>query len=70
MKAYQDPTHELNGPKYQKGKPCIEKCGRVAGTYWSPYWCQPCNVERMDRISASMEGIAARFAEKAKGGAK
>jgi hypothetical protein len=64
MKAYQDSTHKLNGPKYQTGKPCIEKCGRIAGTYWSPYWCQPCNVKRMDRISASLKRIGIEIATK------
>lgn len=49
-RPYADPAHAWNGASYHTGKPCIEKCGRPAGTAWSPYWCQQCNTERMDRI--------------------
>lgn len=59
MKPHQDPNDPANGPKYHTGKPCIEGCGRPAGTYWSKYWCQPCNAKRMDSISASLESMLA-----------
>jgi hypothetical protein len=52
MEAFENPADERNGPTYQTGKSCIEGCGRPAGTAWSPYWCHPCNVERMRRITA------------------
>ena len=56
--SYQDPDHPWNGAEWQTGQPCIERgCTRPAGTAWSPYWCQPCNVERMDRISAGFEKV-------------
>lgn len=53
----------VNGPEYHTGKKCVEGCGRAAGTLWSPYWCHPCNVERMKRIGACLEAEAARYAE-------
>lgn len=55
---HQDPGHPYNGPAHQTGEPCIEGCGRPAGTAWSPLWCQPCNAERMDDISASLESMS------------
>jgi hypothetical protein len=61
-KAYRDPLHKGNGLEYRSGKLCIEKgCEETAGTWWSPHWCFKHNVERMDRISASLEGIAASY---------
>jgi hypothetical protein len=57
-RVYADPNHEGNGAKYHTGKPCIETgCERPAGTWWSPHWCFEHNVERMDRISASLDDI-------------
>ena len=61
MDRYQDPNDPLNGEEHQTGKPCIEKCGRPAGTHWSPYWCQPCNAARMNRISSSLSAILKTF---------
>ena len=59
LKPFEDPTHELNGPKYKTGKKCIEPdCLSPAGTYWSPYWCFECNVKRMERITQSLEELA------------
>ena len=59
---YADPGDPLNGPKYHTGKPCIERgCNNPAGTGWSPFWCQPCNAKRMDRISASLEQMVREF---------
>lgn len=55
--GYDDPQDPLNGPAYQTGKQCIEGCGRPAGTAWSPYWCQPCNANRMGRISDSLSAM-------------
>ena len=51
-----DPLHPLNGTKYRSGRACV-KCGEPAGTAWSPYYCQPCNAERLRRITASLEQI-------------
>lgn len=39
------------------GRACIE-CARPAGTPWGPYFCPEHDVERLDRISASLEEIA------------
>jgi hypothetical protein len=61
MERYQDPDDPLNGSDHLTGKLCIEKCGRPAGTHWSPYWCQPCNASRMDRISGSLNAILKMF---------
>ena len=56
MADFRDPADPLNGPEYHTGKACIEKgCERPAGTHWSPFWCQPCNAARMDRISAALD---------------
>ena len=55
MKRCEDPADPNNGPRYLTGKLCIERCGRPAGTAWSPYWCQPCNAARMNRISAFLD---------------
>lgn len=44
------------------GRTCIERgCDNPAGTPWSPYWCPACDVARLDRISANLEDILARF---------
>lgn len=58
MDAYQDPGDPRNGIAYHTGKLCIEDCGRPAGTAWSPLWCFPCNVARLDRIGAQMDELA------------
>ncbi len=42
------------------GHPCVD-CGAPAGTKWGPMWCPPCDVIRLDRVSASLEAIAADF---------
>lgn len=57
MEAYEDPNHPGNGAQYHTGKPCYYKCGRPAGTRWSPLLCQPCNAKRMARINDSMKRI-------------
>lgn len=57
VKRYQDPGDVLNSAKYHTGKPCIENCGRPAGTHWSKLWCQPCNAKRMDQIDAAFEKL-------------
>lgn len=55
---YADPRDPFNDPSHLSGRTCIEKgCDRPAGTKWSPYWCQPCNAERMDRISKALEAM-------------
>lgn len=61
MERYEDPLDPLNGVEHQTGNLCIEECGRLAGTCWSPYWCQPCNAARMNRISATLEHEVARM---------
>lgn len=61
LPAYKDPDHPGNSPEHHTGKPCIEGCGRPAGTHWSPHWCFQCNVERMDRINRNLEGIIERM---------
>lgn len=60
LPAYADPNHPGNSPEHRTGKPCID-CGEPAGTYWGPYWCQPCNVKRMERIDRSFADIAESF---------
>jgi hypothetical protein len=61
MHRYEDPTDPLNAAKYHTGQSCVEKgCTRPAGTHWSPFWCQPCNAARMNRISANLEAEVAR----------
>lgn len=58
MEAYQDPENELNSSKYHTGNIFIIRgCGNQAGTAWSPYFCQKCNSERMNRISASFNSL-------------
>ncbi len=60
--AYEDPEHEGNQSTFHTGKPCIEKgCSQPAGTAWSPFWCFPCNVVRITRISKNMEEILKSF---------
>lgn len=55
VEAFEDPTHEGNSEKHHTGVACIEKgCNEAAGTWWSPYWCFKCNVERMKRIDSQM----------------
>jgi len=54
---YEDRNHKWNGDAYRTGKPCVEGCGRPAGTAWSPYWCVDCNIERMRRISRNLRAI-------------
>ena len=64
MIAYQDPAHDGNSAKYHSGKPCYTKgCKEPAGTWWSPLWCFKHNVERMDRITKSLEAIDDGFEE-------
>lgn len=60
MEAFEDSAHEWNGPAYHTGKLCVERgCERPAGTAWSSYWCQPCNAERMRRITRQLEDLCA-----------
>lgn len=40
------------------GRACID-CGEPAGTTWGPYWCPPCDVKRLDRISRNLEALLA-----------
>lgn len=66
MLPYQDPSHRGNSAEYHSGKPCREPgCKEPAGTAWGALWCFKHNVARMDRISASLDGMIekARFSE-------
>ena len=59
MQSYEDPHDPLNGPEHRSGGKCIEPgCDRPAGTAWSPFWCQPCNAVRMNRVSKSFADMA------------
>ncbi len=64
MRPYENPNDEGNSCYYHTGKLCIEGCGRPAGTGWSPHWCQPCNTERINRISAKFDDILKGFEQK------
>lgn len=56
MERCEDPADPLNAVEYHTGKKCIERgCERPAGTAWSPYWCQPCNADRLMHISEVLE---------------
>lgn len=57
--SYSDPSDPGNGAHYHTGKKCVD-CDRPAGTAWSPYWCHPCNVRRIDRINASLKALQER----------
>lgn len=57
-----DPEDPMNSADHHTGKPCIERgCSRPAGTAWSPFWCQPCNSARLQRISGVIEYELARM---------
>lgn len=58
-KAYKDPNHRGNSPKYHTRKPCVTPgCGKPAGTWWSPLWCFEHNVERIDRIDDHLKMLS------------
>lgn len=58
MIAYQNPEHaSYLGPKVAKCYGCGVKCAKSA---WGP-WCHPCNVKRMDGISAALNGLEERM---------
>lgn len=62
MLAYQNPEHpSYLGRKVAKCFGCGKKCAKSA---WGQ-WCHPCNVKRLDQISAALENMEARakFAE-------
>lgn len=59
---FENPSDSLNGPEYHTGKVCIMKgCDKPAGTAWSPFWCQPCNADRMRRIGNFLETETERY---------
>lgn len=70
MQPYEDPSHRGNSAEHLTGKPCYNKCGRPAGTVWSPLLCQPCNAVRMNRINRSMKNLAENLAQMAEGPAR
>ena len=44
------------------GRTCIERgCDTAAGTHWGPMWCPEHDMERLDRITASLESIMEEF---------
>ena len=56
--AFEDPGHEGNSAAYHTGEPCHTKdCDNPAGTWWSPHWCFEHNVERIKRITSSLDDI-------------
>jgi hypothetical protein len=67
MHAYEDPNHTGNSIRHHTGKLCYNKCGRPAGTAWSPLLCFQCNVVRMNRINDSMKRIEENLEQMAKG---
>ena len=40
------------------------KCENTAGTKWSPYWCEECNMERLDHISKRLKDLQEQFEAK------
>lgn len=58
MDIWRDSDYKGNSSFYHTGKKCITKgCENPAGTTWSPNWCQPCNADRIDRISTNLKDI-------------
>lgn len=56
--AFEDPNHQGNSLQYHTGKSCVVVgCDSPAGTAWSPLWCFEHNVQRMRRITTSLEQI-------------
>ena len=67
MEAFEDPNNPGNSLAHRTGKRCIEPgCGSLAGTAWSPYWCQSCNVARMKRIGDSLRSMRDELAARHK----
>lgn len=65
MKAFEDPENRGNSDIHHTGKLCTEVgCDNPAGTWWSPHWCFPCNVKRMQRIGKHLESMMAKKGEK------
>lgn len=58
MIAYQNPEHpSYRGPKVVKCYGCGSKCAKSA---WGN-WCHPCNVKRLDQISAAFDDLETRM---------
>ncbi len=53
--GFDDKDDPGNGVEHLTGEPCIEGCGRPAGTAWSPHWCFECNVKRIRRINSQLD---------------
>ncbi len=45
------------------GHSCVE-CGEPAGTLWGRYWCPDCDVNRLDKVAATLEEIKLSLGEK------
>lgn len=37
------------------------KCVNVAGTRWSPHWCERCNKLRLEHITKQFQSILSKF---------
>ncbi len=62
--AGRDRNHPANGSGFWTGQVCVEDgCVGPAGTAWSRLWCFDCNVERMDRITKSLERLSSQDRE-------
>jgi hypothetical protein len=55
-RPYADPAHK--GNRLRPRVRCVGCGAKGCVTAWGP-WCFKCNVERMDRISATLEPIRA-----------
>jgi hypothetical protein len=42
------------------GWPAGTECRNIPGTHWGPFWCGPCNEERLAHISANLAAIEAK----------
>ena len=43
------------------------KCENPAGTKWSPFWCESCNQQRLESISAKLAVLAEDFERRGQG---
>jgi hypothetical protein len=50
--GYQHICHEPSGYVCD-----TDGCGAEAGTWWTPYWCPDCDVDRLSRISAELDAM-------------
>ncbi len=48
-------------PQRCLGWPAGTVCANIPGTHWGPFWCGPCNEERLAHISANLAVIEAKM---------